>query len=55
MLEISIRKPIKFFNSCFCSPSAADDEKAKHSIAKTGLKSINGVFYFPEEFLPEKL
>lgn len=51
LMEISIKRPIKIFNSCICNH---DEKNANRSSAakKVGLVSKNGFDFFPEEFMP---
>lgn len=56
MLEIQIRRPIKFCNSCLCtsnSGTGVNPNKRGSSFVRNGLVTKNGLDYFPEEFLPE--
>eukprot|EP00347_Sterkiella_histriomuscorum_P023422 403334699 len=56
MVEISIRRPIRLLDNCFCSPSQTNNNQSQRrsNSVKGGLTTINGVDFFPEEFLPDK-
>ncbi len=54
LVEITIRRPIKLLDSCFCGGITNNNQNKRLSIGKSGLATKNGVDFFPEEFLPDK-
>ena len=53
LCEISIRRPIKLIDSCFCGGISNNNNRSS-SIVRAGLATKNGFDYFPEEFIANK-
>ncbi|TNV74236.1 hypothetical protein FGO68_gene11599 [Halteria grandinella] len=56
MLEMQTRLPVKIWTSCFCNGTVKQKKKINNSGLKKrqqhfGLTTINGIDYFPEDFL----
>lgn len=53
LCEISIRRPIKLIDSCFCGGISNTNTRSS-SFVRAGLTTKNGFDFFPEEFIPTK-